>query len=244
VEKVTCRLLPFAVADGPHNMAADEVLLLSAQEGQTSVRFYGWSEATVSLGYFQPAAARDLDPKLHALPFVRRPTGGAVLVHHHELTYALALSKHLCSSTREPWLVRIHRIIAGALTSLGVDCRLAEQTAKGQHCSILCFEQITAGDILLGGRKIAGSAQRRQKGSLLQHGAILLKASSYAPWLLGIWNLTGHEICGSELQAAILHEFIRDTGWNLLQTPWETEEQNRIRLTAEKFASSWWNTRR
>ena len=48
-----CRLLPYTVAAGPQNMAADEALLERAAAGIASVRFYGWSEATVSLGYFQ-----------------------------------------------------------------------------------------------------------------------------------------------------------------------------------------------
>src|SRR5205814_9219218 len=86
-----CRLLPYAVADGPHNMAADEVLLESAAAGIASLRFYGWSEATLSLGYFQPERLRHEDERLTGLPYVRRPSGGATLVHHHEVTYALAL---------------------------------------------------------------------------------------------------------------------------------------------------------
>jgi len=66
-----CRLLPHVAADGPHNMAADEVLLESAAAGVASLRFYDWSEPTVSLGYFQPRGAR-----LAGLPYVRRPSGG------------------------------------------------------------------------------------------------------------------------------------------------------------------------
>ena len=85
------RLLPFAIADGVTNMAADEVMLRSAADGIASLRFYGWAQATVSLGYFQSHVANRADPKLGALPWVRRPSGGATLVHHHALTYALAL---------------------------------------------------------------------------------------------------------------------------------------------------------
>src|SRR5262245_26530345 len=87
----TIRLLPYAIADGPHNMAADETLLEGAGRGVASLRFYGWSEATLSLGYFQPARRRFDAERLASLPFVRRPSGGDALVHHHELTCALAL---------------------------------------------------------------------------------------------------------------------------------------------------------
>ena len=86
------RLLPLEFADGPHNMAADEVLIeTAAAQHRPSLRFYSWTTATVSLGYFQPAAARLSDQRLASLPWVRRPTGGATLVHHFELTYAIAL---------------------------------------------------------------------------------------------------------------------------------------------------------
>src|SRR5438132_7833883 len=138
------RVLPFTIADGPHNMAADEVLLESAVAGTGSLRFYGWATATLSLGYFQPHGLRKSDDRLAKLPLVRRPTGGGALVHHHELTYALALPANLLSSPplrggecsnrgipprsggllskqrQQSWLCRMHTIIARALSSLGV----------------------------------------------------------------------------------------------------------------------------
>ena len=86
MEALTCRLLPYAVADGPHNMADDEVLLESATAGVASVRFYGWLPATLSLGYFQPEQIRHADASLARLPFVRRPSGGAALIHDQEVT--------------------------------------------------------------------------------------------------------------------------------------------------------------
>ena len=76
------RLLPFAEADGPCNMAADETLLEAAGAGQASLRFYGWSTAVLSLGYFQPHTVHISDPPLVNLPYVRRPTGGAALARH------------------------------------------------------------------------------------------------------------------------------------------------------------------
>ena len=85
----TIRLLPFAGADGATNMSADEALLESAVRGVASLRFYTWAAPTLSLGYFQHADVRDAN--LARLPWVRRSTGGGAIVHHHELTYALAL---------------------------------------------------------------------------------------------------------------------------------------------------------
>src|SRR5438093_839358 len=120
----TVRLLPYAVADGPHNMAADEALLESAVAGTASLRFYGWSEATLSLGYFQPERLRLTDERLARLPFVRRASGGDALVHHHELTYALALPAGRDWQSRDPCLRCMHRVLAAALAALGVPVRL------------------------------------------------------------------------------------------------------------------------
>ena len=54
----TCRWLPFRIASGPANMALDEALLEQvAERGDLAyLRAYGWSEATLSLGYFQHIA--------------------------------------------------------------------------------------------------------------------------------------------------------------------------------------------
>ncbi|MCY2968834.1 MAG: hypothetical protein NT069_35270, partial [Planctomycetota bacterium] len=51
-----CRLLREShSATGRHQMAVDELLLESASERAIStLRWYRWSEPTVSLGYFQP----------------------------------------------------------------------------------------------------------------------------------------------------------------------------------------------
>ena len=99
-------------------------MLMSAVEGAASLRFYGWSEPVLSLGYFQPEQARRQDSILAQLPFVRRPSGGKALVHHHELTYALALPAGSPWQTGETrgvkWIRRMHTILAAALDTLGV----------------------------------------------------------------------------------------------------------------------------
>src|SRR5438067_8081783 len=105
------RLLPYHVAGGPWNMAADEALLAAAAAGRASLRFYGWTEPTLSLGYFQPARLCRAYPGLGELAWVRRPSGGAALVHHLEVTYALALP---AGADWQPagvsWLGRLHEV--------------------------------------------------------------------------------------------------------------------------------------
>src|SRR5262245_37769230 len=177
-----CCLLSDPALDGPANMAADEVLLRSAANGQASLRFYGWTEPTLSLGYFQPAARRLEDPLLRDLPFVRRPTGGEALVHHHELTYCLAVPSQQARPSL-PWLA-MHEVIVAALAELGITARpritpppgplpeaergrkttcapplLAGEGAGGRGLSrpfsgFLCFKHITAGDLIVNGAKV------------------------------------------------------------------------------------------
>src|SRR5437763_11931797 len=127
-------------------MATDEALLESALAGVATLRFYGWSEPTLSLGYFQSHTVRLADPLLAELPFVRRPSGGDTLVHHHELTYALALPRTWQGD--RPWLVRMHEVIRNALAGFGVAAHLFEPTDLSQPRGPLCFRHFTSGDLM------------------------------------------------------------------------------------------------
>jgi len=239
------RLLPFAFADGPHNMAADEVLLESAVAGMASLRFYGWSEPTVSLGYFQPERMRREDERLASVAYVRRPTGGGALVHHHEVTYALALPPGPIWQAKDhgSWLCRMHTIIAGALSSLGISTVTVSQEQPAPD--VLCFHHLTSGDLVLDAAKIVGSAQRKQRGALLQHGAILLAASPHAPELPGIRELTGRSISAEEIIPALEKEFAARTGWALSAIDWTVVERQRIEeLVQIKYSQLAWNQKR
>lgn len=225
-------------------MAADEALLRSAIAGVASLRFYGWTEATVSLGYFQPASSIGREPLLASLPFVRRPTGGHTLVHHHELTYALALPAKYLAGVGS-WLVRMHDIIGQALVQFGINVRQAQPGEVGSAEPVLCFRRFTVGDLLLDGHKIVGSAQRKQRGCLLQHGAILLAASSYTPHLKGIHELSGMTMAPEKLQNAVENELARQMSWHIESDNWTSAECDlRTELAAEKFTRPAWNEKR
>jgi lipoate-protein ligase A len=242
---IQCRLMPFASAPGPQNMAADEVLLESALAGVASLRFYGWSGPTLSLGYFQAERSRRLDELLASLPFVRRATGGDALVHHHEVTYALALPAGSPWQSSQPWLLRMHEIIRQALQELGVMAPLRSPASDPPFTGVLCFQHITPGDLVIGSAKVVGSAQRRQRGALLQHGGILLARSPHAPELPGIRELSGKSPTEEEVANAVSEEFARQTNWPLVPAPWSDAEQQRIRqLVATKYMRETWNQKR
>jgi lipoyl(octanoyl) transferase len=245
VAAVTVRLLPYAVADGPSNMAADEALLETAVAGGAALRFYGWSSATLSLGYFQPAAVRLEDERLAALPWLRRPSGGGTLVHHYEATYALALPEGAAWGAGAGWLQRMHEIIAAALKSLGIHVALHVPRPEQQCEGCLCFRQLTRGDLILGSAKVTGSAQRRRRGAVLQHGAVLLAASAHTPALPGIRELANVLLAVPDTCVAIQVAFTRLTGWALIPGDWTEQERNRTaELAREKYAQQWWNAKR
>lgn len=244
MDALKLRWLPLVTASGPENMAADEALLESAGSGLASLRFYRWSVPTVSLGYFQPAAESERQPLLAGLPLVRRATGGSALVHHFELTYALALPSIAGKAGDRTWL-RMHSVIANALRRFGVEAFPFVPAVEEHYSGFLCFRHFTPGDLMIAGSKIVGSAQRNMRGAILQHGGILLAQSPHAPQLPGIRELTGRQISAEDLQAAIVAEFESLTGLRAVAGAWSLAELERIgKLVAEKYGNDAWTRKR
>ena len=238
----TLRLLPFQSLPGAANMAADEAMLVAASEqGLASLRFYTWSEPTLSLGYFQPAAER-----LPGLPWVRRSSGGAALVHHHELTYALALPVgKLWQRHGESWICRMHHLITATLALAGAETKSVVCGDEKKLGEVLCFLHQTPGDLLAQSSKVVGSAQRKQKGAMLQHGGILLARSEFAPQLPGLLELTGVKFELPDLVNRLMRQFTLATGWELQSATWtDAERQLRDQIEHDKYANPTWNEKR
>lgn len=223
------------------NMALDESLLRSALErGVASLRFYTWTEPTLSLGYFQHFAER----KPLDVAWVRRPTGGDAIMHHHEITYSLALPSGAPWHTSESWICRMHHAVANALQSFGIAAHTVVCGEEQRLGPMLCFQNQTPGDLLIAGHKVAGSAQRRPHGAMLQHGSILLKQSEHAP-VPGIAELSGVHVDGVTLKKAILQALKEDTGWAFEPDEWtQTEREAAGQFEREKYSSPAWNEKR
>jgi lipoyl(octanoyl) transferase len=215
----------------------------AAERGMAALRLYQWQPATLSLGYFQSAAVRLSDARLAPLPWVRRPSGGAALVHDHELTYALVLPPGPAWRSGELWMARMHRIIAAAL---GLGSAVAPKVgATVKHDDVLCFQQHTPGDLLCKGVKVVGSAQRKYHLAMMQHGSILLARSEHTPALPGLRELTGALMDVPALVAALPEALGRDTGWRLETTAWSPGQREAIAKRAdEKYRQPSWNERR
>jgi lipoate-protein ligase A len=244
----TVRLLPFAPADGATNMAADEALLeTAADRGLASLRFYTWTEPTLSLGYFQLAADRSEVPNLDRLTWVRRATGGAAIVHHQELTYALALpAGSAWQPPGEPWICRFHHVVRDVLAGRGVAGRMVVCGEERKLGEVLCFLHQTPGDLTVGGSKVAGSAQRKMRGALLQHGSLLLRRSEFAPELPGINDAAGRELfTPKEFAEELAGRFAADTGWAVVSGDWTDRERERVPIIRSgKYANPAWNRKR
>lgn len=175
-------------------MAVDAALLDSAvHRGRCTVRIYRWAEPTVSLGYFQ--RTDDVDPasRWAPLPRVRRLSGGGAILHHHEWTYSCAVpAGHPAIRAPHALYEATHRQIIAVLEDMGVYAALRGDMGIDEAAAakpFLCFSRGDRRDVVLQGRKIVGSAQRRRKGAVLQHGSILLRASPFAPQIPGIVDL-------------------------------------------------------
>lgn len=171
--------------DPYYNMALDEALLNFVSRGEIDpvVRFYTWNPPTLSIGYFQ-RLSKEIDiekVKEKGYGLVRRQTGGRGVLHDKELTYSVIVPE---SHPDMPQTVtEAYRVISGGLLegfkSLGFDAHFAVPRSKEereklkQPRSSVCFDAPSWYELVVEGKKIAGSAQTRQKGVILQHGSIL-----------------------------------------------------------------------
>ncbi len=169
-----------------YNMALDEALLDWHSEGLIPpvIRFYEWNPATLSIGYFQ-SVEKEIDMEAVrrlGLGFVRRPTGGRGVLHEHELTYSVIVSEDypdMPATVTEAYRVISEGLLKG-FQSLGLEAYFSIpntpdklQALKSPKTAV-CFDTPSWYELVVEGKKVAGSAQTRQKGVILQHGAILL----------------------------------------------------------------------
>ncbi len=168
------------MASGSQNMARDLELLESVRRGDLELAFrtYQWDPWTVSLGKHQRLASINVD-EAHQRGFdiVHRPTGGRAVLHAQEITYCIAVRG-------VPTVVyaAVHQALHSALETYLPDDLTFEQspTDLRQHYASatpmgqVCFTSSARTEIMAGGRKLVGSAQRLVDGVVLQHGSILL----------------------------------------------------------------------
>ncbi len=164
------------------NMAIDEAIFIGVCKGRSdpTIRFYDWEPPTVSCGYNQEIA-KEID--FNALEkfgfgFIRRPTGGRIVLHNQEITYSVIspISERLSGNVSESYS-EISKALAEGLRMLGVNVEFEKGSLSSFHqrqTANPCFTSSSRFELNYRGKKIVGSAQIRKDNSLLQHGSILL----------------------------------------------------------------------
>lgn len=154
------RIVELEPYDAYMNMALEEAASESIRNGSSlpTIRFYCYKPSAVSIGYFQ--CIKD-EVNLNVcresgIDCVRRFTGGGAVYHDQEITYCVIAPLYVFPKN----IIESYRLICGwivrGLEKLGIKAE---------------FRPIN--DILVGNKKISGSAQTRRGGVLLQHGTLL-----------------------------------------------------------------------
>jgi len=242
------RWLIDAARDGASNMARDEALLQCVGRGESpaTLRFYRWSPPTISLGYFQPYEQfAALPPPARDLPVVRRQTGGGAILHDQELTYSLTVPlDHPLLGDGGPNTLydHVHAAFAALLTRNGL--LLSPGPRGGGGCTrrgpFFCFERHSGFDLLADGKKLMGSAQRRTRHAVLQHGSLILGRRFDQQICAAVADFTQLDIddCLPELAAAIGAESAAP------QTPLTPVEYQLAEKLRDKYDDPAWTQRR
>ena len=169
-----CRFIDTGFQDAYSNMAIDEAILTYCKI--PTLRVYGWKPAAISIGYNQDAEKEiniDYCGK-NKICIVRRLTGGKAVFHDKEITYSLILPEN---SDLVPFEINeSYKVIANALiialNKIGLNAEMKKAPEKVK--TPICFNSSNWYELLVNGKKISGSAQRRLDGKVLQHGPILI----------------------------------------------------------------------
>jgi lipoate-protein ligase A len=170
-------LIDPAGGSGAVNMAIDAGLLtLAERTGRAFLRLYRFDPPCLSFGRNEPATGYDRAAITRlGVDVVRRPTGGRVVWHEHEVTYAVAAPIAAFGGLRLGYWA-IQGWLAAALRTLGAQATLAPEDPRpaARARAGACFAAPAGGEVLVDGRKLVGSAQARRGRAMLQHGSVLL----------------------------------------------------------------------
>lgn len=183
------RIVELQTHDAYFNMAMDEAISEGIMNGSSppTIRFYTWKPGAVSIGYFQSMKDEvNLDTcKELGIDCIRRWTGGGAVYHDakREITYSLIAPASLFPKN----IIKSYEVICGwivdGLRTLGIDA---------------VFNPVN--DVLVGGKKISGSAQTRRGGILLQHGTVLYDTDLAT--MFSVLNVSRQKITDKMIQTA------------------------------------------
>jgi lipoate-protein ligase A len=168
------KLIPSSVPVTEGQMAYDTTLFDAFQEGDTPIlRFFRFPHTTLTLGRIE---AKRIDLSALPFPYEIRPTGGRAVLHGPgDLCYAViaGVKDPLVGGSLLESYRKVSRILGCGINGLGRFVELTfekHRATEGPHC----FSAPSFGELMLNGKKVAGSAQARRGPVFLQQGVILL----------------------------------------------------------------------
>ena len=256
-------ILPTRTGGAAENMATDFLLLQRyPRAGVARFRHYGWRQPAFTFGYAQkfsfvrtqwPSFAEAMEGKPASGHFdvCRRPTGGGVVDHRDDWTYALVIPRgHRLEDLRATQSYReIHEALAAALRAQGVAAAMKPSAAEALEGAApltitmpaglpsvalakegVCFQRAEIYDVVHEGtgEKIAGAAQKRNKHGLLFQGSIWRPACGLAL----DWEKFGDDFV-ARIAAALSGE--------AAATPWPEFAEDELAALAEHYSSPEWN---
>jgi len=246
-------LLDQGAMNGSVNMALDEVLL-SRVNSRPVLRFYQWETPVLTLGLSQPVERHvDIEAaRSRKIPVIRRLTGGKAVLHSSELTYSITGSTS-CSPFNNKLLDSYREIAAAFCQSfqdMGLNVDMASRETRSAKGSITsCFASPSAYEIVVNGKKLLGSAQRRTRNRVLQHGSLLIdyrgsdweavmkrKAGIDVHRIVDLRSLLGKTFSLAKVKQALMKAFESRFNINLEPMELTSEEKDMVmKLARERY---------
>jgi len=240
------------------NMARDEYLFHLCHEKKAGFfRLYTWANPTFSFGVSQQIAkVLDLQYiKDNGFSYVRRITGGKAVLHDDEITYAVVSSEDVFHKQHDLYqsYLLIAKVLVDAFNRLGLNALLsAGSPAKWSKSNNPCFSFPTPNEIEIAGKKIIGSAQKRDNRALLQHGSIPITmdyeryagATNSRPELIERHMTTLAQVSDKSREAlrnALIVSFQSFIGSKLQEFDFDTNQEREIENLEKKYGSKDWN---
>ena len=249
------RLIDTGIGLASWNMAVDEALLNRFKENDMPIlRLYGW-EPALSLGRFSNVSKSvDLEKlEQQKLTCVRRMTGGGVLVHGEDLSYALILPQVFLKEkgVKESYHY-LCRFLIRLYEKLGHTANFAHDLQLESGSSDICLAGNETYDIMIEGKKMGGNAQRHTHHTLFQHGSIPMQIDEvgFKPIFLensGLEHAATLERLGSmvtyeELTGVLREAFCEVFDVNVMPDSLNLSEERSVReLLSDKYSQRRWN---
>jgi lipoate-protein ligase A len=170
------------VAEALRHMEWDKALLDQFATGadEAALCFYEWQHLSITHGYFiDPSKYIDVQAaKKHGIDIARRPTGGGLLFHMNDFVFTVAIpSAHPRFYSQ---VLENYRWINEAVAhGLGSADMLEPATVPQNTYASFCMASPTVYDLVVEGKKIGGSAQRKTKYGYIHQASLFLRQP---PW--------------------------------------------------------------